>query len=82
MCAREDLPTRSTVRTEKMQRPAALSAECVERLVTWFTVYAPGAIENKEFLPGVCFIVEEEVRAAIEAERTRWCSRLNFPSDQ
>ncbi len=65
-----------------MQEPAALSAECLERLVTWCTVYAPAALEDKAFLPGVCFIIEEEVRAAVATERARWCSRLNVPSGQ
>jgi hypothetical protein len=46
-----------------------ISHECMDRILEWVRCHCPCGVEEKEFVRGLFFIVEEEVRSALSRER-------------
>jgi hypothetical protein len=65
-----------------MMRKVPLTAECLERLRVWVQVHCPCALDEPEFMPGLVFILSEEVNEAIERERRRLLEEVRKPSLQ
>jgi hypothetical protein len=57
-----------------------LSPECLDALQRLVFERCPCALEDREFLPEIVVIMEEEVVGIIRAERARLVERLRRPS--
>ncbi len=63
-----------------MPKRVRLSPECVERLRTWIEIKCPCALEDRELLPGLWVIVEDEVADAILKARARIAAAHDNPN--
>jgi hypothetical protein len=59
-----------------------ISDTCLERLEAWLLAHVRSALDDKEFVGGLLFIVNEEVRDAVERGRTEAVARMTQPQPQ
>jgi hypothetical protein len=59
-----------------------ISETCLERLEAWLLAHARSALDDKEFVGGLLFIVNEEVKEALERGRTEAVARMTQPQPQ
>lgn len=59
-----------------------ISCEAFERLHVWILAHCPSALEDREFLPGLMVIVEEEVNQALATNCWRAVRILTEPCRQ
>ena len=59
-----------------------ISEVCLERLEAWLLAHVRPALDDEEFVSGLLFIVNEEVKEAIERGRREAVSRLTEPQLQ
>jgi hypothetical protein len=59
-----------------------ISRECLERLETWLLAHVRSALDDKEFVGGLLFIVNEEVKDALRRGRTEAMARMQHPQPQ
>ena len=59
-----------------------VSEEFMDALTEWIFCHWPCALEEKEFIRGIFFLCEEEVRQAVEREREHQFLRVRQPCSQ
>jgi hypothetical protein len=59
-----------------------ISEVCLERLETWLLAHVRSALDDKEFVGGLLFIVNEEVKEALERGRREAVARMTQPQPQ
>jgi hypothetical protein len=59
-----------------------ISDTCLERLETWLLAHVRSALDDKDFVGGLLFILNEEVRDAVERGRRKAVARMTQPQPQ
>jgi hypothetical protein len=59
-----------------------ISEVCLERLEAWLLAHVRSALDDKEFVSGLMFIINEEIKDAHERGRREAVARLIQPQPQ